>query len=89
MFFFLISGSQDVAHDLPILEQYNVTHILNLASYVQNKFPEKIIYKDIKINDLPEAPILLTFKQAFEFIEEGIKFHGGNRIPDADPRNEL
>lgn len=69
----LILGSQDVAHDLPTLEMYKVTHILNLASYVANKFPDKLTYKDIKINDLPEVPIFPIFNRAFEFIEEGIK----------------
>ncbi|CAC5381574.1 unnamed protein product [Mytilus coruscus] len=69
----LIIGSQDVAHDLSTLEKFKVTHILNLASYVQNKYPDKIKYKDIKVNDLPEVQILPYFDQAFEFIDEGVR----------------
>ncbi|VDI11182.1 atypical dual specificity phosphatase [Mytilus galloprovincialis] len=69
----LIIGSQDVAHDLSLLEKFKVTHILNLASYVQNKYPDKIKYKTIKINDLPEVQILPYFDQAFEFIDEGVR----------------
>lgn len=40
---------------------------------MQNKYPDKIKYKTIKINDLPEVQILPYFDQAFEFIDEGVR----------------
>ena len=72
--FVAVLGSQDVAAHLSILERYNVTHILNLASCVENFYPEQFQYKYIKIEDYPEAQILPHFETAFEFINEGMKF---------------
>ena len=70
--FVAVLGSQDVAAHLSILERYNVTHILNLASCVENFYPEQFQYKYIKIEDYPEAQILPHFETAFEFINEGM-----------------
>lgn len=71
--FVAVLGSQDVAAHLSILERYNVTHILNLASCVENFYPEQFQYKYIKIEDYPEAQILPHFETAFEFINEGMQ----------------
>ena len=67
------SGSQDVAVNLEILEHYKVTHILNLASFIENKYPDKIVYKKIRILDVPEMHIIPHFEEAFEFINKGME----------------
>ena len=36
----LFIGSQDVAHDLKLMKANGITHVLNVASGVENKFPE-------------------------------------------------
>ena len=69
----LVSGSQDVALNLEILEHYKVTHILNLASFTENKYPDKIVYKKIRILDVPEMHIIPHFEEAFEFINKGME----------------
>ena len=50
-----IAGSQDIAVDEEILEKYNVTHVLNVATFVKNTFPDKCIYKNIDIMDIPKT----------------------------------
>lgn len=69
-------GSQDVALDLPILQKYKVTHILNLASFIKEEFPEQFTYLTLKILDTPSANIKKHFEQCFQFIDEGRK-NGG------------
>ncbi|ESP01659.1 hypothetical protein LOTGIDRAFT_139279, partial [Lottia gigantea] len=69
----LIMGSQDIAHEQHIIDKYNVTHILNAASMVENIFPDKIIYKNIQIYDTPEEPIREKFDEAHNFIDQGRK----------------
>ena len=68
-----MTGSQDVAAEWDILEQYGVTHILNVATYVKNFFPTKIKYLNLKIYDTPDFHILPCFKTAFKFLDEGRK----------------
>ncbi|XP_064614144.1 dual specificity protein phosphatase 19-like [Liolophura sinensis] len=66
----LIMGSQDVAHNLELLRKYGVTHILNVATYVDNIYPDLFKYMDIQLLDIPETNIMVCFDQAFQFIEE-------------------
>ena len=73
VFFFFFSCSQDVAAHWDILHKYNVTHILNVASWVDNHFPNKIKYKNLKIMDTIDFHILPFFDIAFQFIDEGRK----------------
>ncbi|XP_061163876.1 dual specificity protein phosphatase 19-like [Saccostrea echinata] len=72
----LILGSQDVAVELNLLQKYNVTHILNLATFVKNTFPEHFTYKNIDLLDIPETNIAQHFESAFQFIDSG-KNSGG------------
>ncbi|KAK0057996.1 dual specificity protein phosphatase 19 [Biomphalaria pfeifferi] len=72
----LIMGSQDVAHDLDTLKHHRVTHILNVASGVENLFPDLFIYKTLDLRDLPEYPILQDFQNAITFIDEALKANG-------------
>ncbi|XP_013778636.1 dual specificity protein phosphatase 19-like [Limulus polyphemus] len=72
----LFIGSQDVAEDLNLLHQMNVTHILNVATGVPNVFEEEFIYKRIGILDLPEANIRMFFDGCFQFIDDGLQEGG-------------
>lgn len=36
----VLVASQDVAHDLPVLKEHGVTHILNVAHGLANIFPD-------------------------------------------------
>ncbi|KAJ8313801.1 hypothetical protein KUTeg_008362 [Tegillarca granosa] len=63
-------GSQDVAMEYDLLQKYKVTHILNLATFVENQFPSKFTYRKMHINDYPEANILGMFNTAFGFIDK-------------------
>lgn len=67
---YLIFGSQDVAAEETLLDKYNVSHIINLGTYVKNYFPNKFKYKNIKINDTIDAKIVQYFDLAFAFIDE-------------------
>ncbi|XP_022102328.1 dual specificity protein phosphatase 19-like isoform X2 [Acanthaster planci] len=53
----LLFGSQDVATNLELLNQYKVTHILNVATGISNVFPDNFIYKTVEILDLPGVEI--------------------------------
>ncbi|BFZ01448.1 hypothetical protein BsWGS_04487 [Bradybaena similaris] len=72
----VIMGSQDVAHDFDLLKQHGVTHILNVATGVENLFPDQFIYQTQEFLDLPEFPIFQGFESAINFIEEAIKANG-------------
>ena len=62
-----------MAANWDILHKYKVTHILNVATWVDNHFPSKIKYKNLKILDTIDFHILPFFDVAFRFIEEGRK----------------
>ncbi|XP_022102327.1 dual specificity protein phosphatase 19-like isoform X1 [Acanthaster planci] len=65
----LLFGSQDVATNLELLNQYKVTHILNVATGISNVFPDNFIYKTVEILDLPGVEITGHFEECFEFID--------------------
>jgi protein-tyrosine phosphatase len=60
-----------VAHDKNTLEQFEITHILNLGYGVQNAFEDDYNYKKLDILDTPETDIRKYFDECFEFIDEG------------------
>lgn len=70
------TGSQDVAHNLELLEKYKVTHILNVASHVNNIYPDKFTYLSLDLRDLPDFPIFCAFPKAFDFIDSAIESGG-------------
>lgn len=70
--FKFFSGSQDVAVDFELLQKYSVTHILNVATFVNNTFPENFTYKNIELMDIPETDIAQHFETAFQFIDGAI-----------------
>ncbi|XP_037076454.1 ras-related protein Rab-34-like [Pollicipes pollicipes] len=65
----LCLGSQDVAHDLPLLRQLGVTHVLNVATGVRDLFPQELTYLALPLLDVPEQPLANVFPAAFDFIE--------------------
>ncbi|GFQ93598.1 dual specificity protein phosphatase 19 [Trichonephila clavata] len=67
----LILGSQDVAAELKILEDFNVTHILNVGYKIPNCFESKFIYKNVEILDDPSSNIRTFFEGCFDFIDDG------------------
>lgn len=71
-----LAGSQDVAQEKKLLDDYGITHILNLAYGVKNAFEDDYNYKSIDILDVPETDIRNYFDECFEFIDEGR--HYGN-----------
>ena len=71
--FFTISASQDVAQDKTLLDQYEVTHILNLAYGVENAFEDDYNYKKLDILDEPSTDITVHFDECYDYIEEGIQ----------------
>uniref|UniRef100_A0A0B6ZLR9 Protein-serine/threonine phosphatase n=1 Tax=Arion vulgaris TaxID=1028688 RepID=A0A0B6ZLR9_9EUPU len=69
----IIMGSQDVAQNLDLLKHYGVTHILNVATGVENAFPEQFKYQTQEFLDLPEFPIFRGFDSAINFIDEAVQ----------------
>ena len=58
--------------DKKILDCHKITHILNVTSDVRNKFEAQIVFKQIKVNDLPSVRIDSYFAESFEFIESAL-----------------
>ncbi|KAK3593002.1 hypothetical protein CHS0354_023234 [Potamilus streckersoni] len=67
----LIMGSQDLALNVELLRKYQVTHILNIATFVSNLDPNQFRYLNINILDDPCVNIMQYFEQCFNFIEQG------------------
>ena len=68
-----MAASQDVAADMALLQNLKVTHILNVASRVENFFPDDFTYKHFDILDITETNITDYFVESFKFIDEGRK----------------
>jgi len=68
-FIVLSSGAVDATHDMDLLENHHVTHILNVTTMAMVDYPDRFIYKHISITDLPETNITASFEDCFSFIE--------------------
>ena len=66
----LYLGDFRAADDLNILKEYKITHIINCAFNLPNKFPNDIIYKRLDLRDEPDQPIIEKLKEAYQFIKE-------------------
>ena len=53
-----------------MLRQYNITHIINCAFNLPNKYPDQITYKRLELRDEPDQPILERLEEAYQFIKE-------------------
>ena len=66
----LYLGDFRAADDLNILKQNNITHIINCAFNLPNKFPNDIIYKRLDLRDEPDQDIIEQMKEAYKYIKE-------------------
>ncbi len=58
-----------MASDVNLLRQHDISHVLNLASIVENRFPSSFTYKKLDLLDLPETRITDHFPECFDFID--------------------
>ncbi|CDW56133.1 dual specificity protein phosphatase 19 [Trichuris trichiura] len=72
----LLLSSQYVALDINVLLKYRITHILNAASYVENRFSHNFIYKRVNVIDLPSEDIKSYFEECCRFIHEARRSGG-------------
>ena len=63
-------GDFRTADNMDILRQYNITHIINCAFNLPNKFPNEITYKRLDLRDEPDQPLIERLEEAYEFIKE-------------------
>ena len=63
-------GDFRTADNIDMLRQYNITHIINCAFNLPNRFPEQITYKRLDLRDEPDQPILERLEEAYQFIKE-------------------
>merc|ERR1712226_393829 len=68
---YLFVGSEDLSRNKDKLKEIGITHIINLATYCPNSFPDDFTYLQIKIFDMPEKDIKQHFQQIIDFIEGG------------------
>ena len=66
----LYLGDFRAADNLNILKENNITHIINCAFNLPNKFPNDIIYKRLDLRDEPNQPIIERMKEAYQYIKE-------------------
>ena len=69
-------GAVDVIHDINLLENHKVTHILNVTTMAMVDFPDRFIYKHVSITDLPETNIVASFDECFLFIDSARQSEG-------------
>jgi protein-tyrosine phosphatase len=67
---FLFLGSCVDAHDFNFLQENKITHILNTADEISNKFPNEIKYLKLGMDDDEHFEIEKNFSKAHKFIDE-------------------
>jgi len=72
----LYLGSQDAAFNTTDLDLKKCHYILNVATGIENGYPDRYIYQTTPILDIEEVDITTEFPKCFEFIRKGIE-HGG------------
>ena len=63
-------GDFRTADNIDILKEHNITHIINCAFNLPNKFPEQITYKRLELRDEIDQPIIERLEEAYQFIKE-------------------
>ena len=63
-------GDFRTADNINILRQYNITHIINCAFNLPNRYPDQITYKRLNLRDEPDQPITQRLEEAYKFIKE-------------------
>eukprot|EP01083_Nonionella_stella_P311421 1110385_1 len=66
----LYLGSMREAYDLVILEELNITHILNVTSTVSNYYPKQFTYARVALDDIGNSRIYDFFGATKQFIDE-------------------
>jgi len=66
----LYLGDFRAADNLDILKENKITHIINCAFNLPNKFPNDIIYKRLDLRDEPDQKIIDKMKESYQFIKE-------------------
>ena len=74
----LFIGSQDAAANHDGLKAHGVTHILNVACYVKNFFPDEFVYKAEPLYDEPSFRITPYFDPCADFIHNALE--GGGSV---------
>jgi len=72
----LYLGSIGSASNLVELQKYNITHIICCAAGIQNFFPDKFKYYNLKLLDTEKEDIKKYFNEAYTFIDDAIKNNG-------------
>lgn len=79
----LTAGSQDVAHHKKTLEEFGITHVVNLAANaVDNFFGDDYNYCTQNILDSPTTNLKPYLEEIFDFIDSGR--HAGNCFVHCD-----
>ena len=63
-------GDFRTADNIDILKEHNITHIINCAFNLPNKYPEQITYKRLELRDETDQPIIEKLEEAYQFIKE-------------------
>ena len=70
----LFLSGHDVTNNRKLLvDDKHITHILNLATNVENSFEAEIVYKVIQIEDAPEQDLLSCIIESIRFIDAALK----------------
>lgn len=72
-----LKGSNDVAQDKKTLNEFGITHVLNLAPMETPKFrfEDDFNYLEVSIRDEENFSLKSVMEKCFDFIDEG-KFRG-------------
>ena len=62
-------GDFRTADNIDILKEHNITHIINCAFNLPNKYPEQITYKRLELRDETDQPIIEKLEEAYQFIK--------------------
>ncbi|CAH1794842.1 unnamed protein product [Owenia fusiformis] len=73
---FLYQGNGEHAINNSVINNLNITHIVNLTQDVPAKFEGQIKYLTIRLDDLPGSKLAKYFKAIDEFIRNAEEHHG-------------
>lgn len=63
-------GDFRAADSLQTLNNNNITHIINCAYNLPNKFPETIKYYNLNLEDIPSQNIIQKAENAYKYIKD-------------------
>ena len=71
-------SSAGPARDLDVLQERNITHIVQVAKLLKPMFEEKFKYLEIDLNDSPDEDAYEHFQEAAQFIDDALS--GGGSV---------